>query len=192
MARPRAFDEETAVAAAVRTFQGKGYRAASTQDLCEATGLGRSSIYNTFSSKHELFLRALVHYTEITTARQIGLLEEHDRPVMERLRRLFAHVVEAALDEGGCLSVISTVELSGDDPQVAEILRRDQRRRLDGLRFVLGVGRRDGEITSAREPVELAHFVVAAIAGLRVAAQGGADRATLESIAGTTLDALSP
>ncbi|CAM5616019.1 TetR/AcrR family transcriptional regulator OS=Streptomyces alboniger OX=132473 GN=CP975_28210 PE=4 SV=1 [Streptomyces alboniger] len=64
MARPRTFDEERALDAAMHAFWVKGYEATSTQDLCEATGLGRSSIYNTFSSKHALFRRALARYMD--------------------------------------------------------------------------------------------------------------------------------
>ncbi|NUS02366.1 MAG: helix-turn-helix transcriptional regulator, partial [Nonomuraea sp.] len=59
MARPRTFEEDRAVEAAMRAFWDAGYEATSTQDLCAATGLGRSSIYNTFAGKRDLFERAL-------------------------------------------------------------------------------------------------------------------------------------
>jgi AcrR family transcriptional regulator len=68
MPRPRTFDEDRAIDAAMRLFWTSGYEATSTQDLCEATGLGRSSIYNTFTSKRDLFDRALRRYTESFTA----------------------------------------------------------------------------------------------------------------------------
>src|SRR5690606_8821359 len=62
MARPRTFEEEQALEAAMRAFWRRGYEATSTQDLCAATGLGRSSVYNAFDSKRELFTRALRRY----------------------------------------------------------------------------------------------------------------------------------
>ncbi|HEY4569169.1 MAG TPA: TetR/AcrR family transcriptional regulator, partial [Kribbella sp.] len=43
----------------MRLFWTSGYEATSTQDLCAATGLGRSSVYNTFTSKKALFQRTL-------------------------------------------------------------------------------------------------------------------------------------
>ncbi|CAM5718428.1 hypothetical protein SALBM311S_08525 [Streptomyces alboniger] len=64
MARPRTFDEEGALDAAMRTFWEKGYESTSTQDLCDATGLGRSSIYNTFKGQARLFERVLARYID--------------------------------------------------------------------------------------------------------------------------------
>lgn len=80
MARPRTFDEGRALDAAMHAFWANGYEATSTQDLCEATGLGRSSIYNTFSSKHDLFKRSLARYIELMTVPQIELLEDPELP----------------------------------------------------------------------------------------------------------------
>jgi TetR/AcrR family transcriptional regulator, transcriptional repressor for nem operon len=195
--RPRTFDEDRAVEAAMRTFWANGYEATTTEDLCVATGLGRSSIYNTFSSKHELFRRALLRYVETTTATQLGILEDEGRPPVERLRALFAAVVEgevATRRDGrsiGCLTVNTTVELAGRDPEATEILERDVERRTVALRLVIDAGQRAGEIASGRDPAALARYLNAVIGGMRVAGQGGADRAVLQSIADTALDALT-
>jgi TetR/AcrR family transcriptional regulator, transcriptional repressor for nem operon len=195
--RPRTFDEDRAVDAAMRTFWAQGYEATTTQDLCAATGLGRSSIYNTFTSKHELFRRALLHYIETTTAGQLAILEDEQRPAVERLRDLFAVIVDgeaASRRDGrslGCLTVNTTVELAGRDPEAAEMLARDVERRMRALRDVIAAGRRGGGITSPRDPEALARYLNAVIAGMRVAGQGGADREALQVIADTAMDALT-
>jgi AcrR family transcriptional regulator len=194
--RPKEFDEEQALDAAMRTFWANGYEATSTEDLCRATGLGRSSIYNTFSSKHELFKRALVRYTELMTANQLTLLEDETRSAEERLHGLFDEIIAGEAenrrdDRGiGCLTVNTTVELAGRDPEAADLVARDQQRRLESLEAVVRIGQRDGAFTSKREPAELARFVNAVIAGIRIAGQGGADIPSLKAIAATALEAL--
>ncbi|MFJ9952308.1 TetR/AcrR family transcriptional regulator [Kitasatospora sp. NPDC091207] len=197
MARPRTFDEERALDAAMRTFWSKGYEATSTQDLCDATGLGRSSIYNTFKSKHDLFERALARYIDSTTSAQLAVLEDRRLTAAERVRTLLAMVVDGETEHRaggrslGCLTVNTTVELAGRDSRAAGMLERDTALRLASLRAVLEEGRRDGSVTSSRDAGALARFVNAAIGGMRISSQGGADRAALESIADIILDALT-
>ncbi|MEU0384507.1 TetR/AcrR family transcriptional regulator [Streptomyces chartreusis] len=198
MARPRKFDEERALDAAMRVFWERGYEATSTQDLCDATGLGRSSIYNTFRSKHDLFERALARYLDAMTAVQTAVLDDVERPAADRVRALLADVVESEtkcrIGSGralGCLGVNTVVELAGRDPEAAGLLESDTVRRLALYRAVLEQGRRDGSITTARDPEALARFLNATVAGLRVSSQGGADRADLEMIVETAMDALA-
>ncbi|MFE9122970.1 TetR/AcrR family transcriptional regulator [Streptomyces sp. NPDC007172] len=197
MARPRQFDEERALDAAMRAFWANGYEATSTQDLCEATGLGRSSIYNTFTSKHALFERALGRYVDMMTATQLDLLQNERLGPLDRIRALFATVVDGEMAERrdgrsiGCLSVNATVELARRDARAAALLERDLTRRLDALRTVLATGQSCGEVTSRRDPLTLARYLNSVIAGLRVAGQGGADRADLEAVVDTALDALT-
>jgi TetR/AcrR family transcriptional repressor of nem operon len=198
MARPRTFDEERALDAAMHTFWEKGYEAASTQDLCDATGLGRSSIYNTFKSKHDLFERALARYIDTMTTAQLAVMEDTRHSGADRVRTLLAMIVDSETEHRaggrsiGCLTVNTTVELAARDARAAGMLERDTARRLAALRAVIEEGRRDGSITSRRDSGALARFVNAAIGGMRISGQGGADRATLESIAEITMDALTP
>ena len=63
MARPREFNADAALERAMNVFWSKGYEATSLDDLCEATGLSRSSLYATFGSKHDLLLQTVERYT---------------------------------------------------------------------------------------------------------------------------------
>lgn len=190
MARPKAFDEDRAVDAAMRAFWSAGYEGTSTQDLCDATGLGRSSIYNTFTSKHELFDRALRRYMSSKNASIFEVLDG-DLPARAKIRTLLRQTIDAPADDPiGCLVVNSTVELAPRDPGVAATLRADLERRLDALTAVIRAGQRSGEIDAGKDARTLAHFVITTISGMRVAARGGADRDTLEAIATTALSVL--
>ncbi|NUW44624.1 TetR/AcrR family transcriptional regulator [Nonomuraea rhodomycinica] len=197
MARPRAFDEDRVLEQAMRAFWLHGYEGTSTRDLCEATGLDRSSVYNAFTSKHELFRRALIRYTQTMTAAQAAILEDGDRPAVERIRALFARIIDDEFTfrgdapSIGCLGVNTTVEFGGRDAEIARLLEQDAARRLESLRAAIEEGRRDGDVRSSRDAASLARYLNAVTAGIRVSAQGGADRATLESIAETALDALT-
>lgn len=190
VARPKQFDEDRAVDAAMRAFWVAGYEGTSTQDLCEATGLGRSSIYNTFSSKKDLFERALRRYMADKNADNFAILDGPGS-AKERLRALLWRVIDAPEDDPlGCLVVNATVELGPRDEEIARLLRVDQERRLSALTAAISAGQRDGDIDKRRDASELAHFVIATIGGMRVAARGGASKETLEAIANTALSCL--
>lgn len=190
MARPRKFDEQRAIDAAMRAFWTAGYEATSTQDLCAATGLGRSSIYNTFVSKRELFDRALRRYTAIKNAEVFELLDEPG-PGREKLHTLLLRIAgQPESEPPGCLVVNSLMELAPRDPEIAAVLREDQRLRLDALTATIEAAQREGDVDAGHDARELAQFIVATISGIRVAARGGADRATLTAIAETAMRCL--
>ncbi|MDJ0461785.1 TetR/AcrR family transcriptional regulator [Streptomyces sp. H27-C3] len=193
MARPRKFDEEQAVDAAMEAFWAAGYEATSTQDLCEATGLGRSSIYNTFKSKRDLFDRALARYMEFKNAELTALMES-DLPVREKLRTQLQLVIDEEFGRGrdgrGCLVVNTAVEAATREQGLKEDLARDYGVRLSVIRAAIESGQRDGDIARDKDALALAHFVIATVAGLRVSARVTSERSTLESIADAALSAL--
>lgn len=174
----------------MRAFWRAGYEATSTQDLCVATGLGRSSIYNTFHSKRTLFERALGRYMTARTDAAVALLER-PAPIRDKLRELLWETVDPPADDPiGCLVVNSLVELAPRDEEIGAVLARDQTRRHDALRAALDSARRAGELPPTANPDALAHFVMATISGMRVMARGGANRPTLTAIAQTALTTL--
>ncbi|AXB43013.1 TetR/AcrR family transcriptional regulator [Amycolatopsis albispora] len=192
MARPREFDEHAAIDRAMRAFWQGGYEGTSTQQLCEATGLGRSSIYNTFSSKRELFVRALQHYCDTATQHQIDFLEQPGPPPREKLRALLLGTVEDEFtgDNRGCLAVNTVAELGGKDPEISAKLAKDAERYVAAIGAVVAAGQRAGEIDTKRDPLLLARFLHSQISALRMGARGGTDRATLEQLAELALSTL--
>ncbi len=60
--RPREFDRDAALEAAMLVFWRKGFAAASMNDLCDAMGVRSPSLYAAFGSKEALYLEAIEHY----------------------------------------------------------------------------------------------------------------------------------
>ncbi|WP_275463137.1 TetR/AcrR family transcriptional regulator [Streptomyces noursei] len=193
MARPRKFEEERAVDAAMQAFWAAGYEATSTQDLCDATGLGRSSIYNAFTSKHDLFERALARYMEHKNGELAELLDDDARTARQKLRAVLQRIIDEEFtrypDGRGCLVVNTAIEVSSHDVSVAAALERDYGVRLEMLRAVIESGQRAGDIAADRDSRTLAHLLIAAVGGIRVSARAGVDRPTLEGVADATLAA---
>jgi TetR/AcrR family transcriptional regulator, transcriptional repressor for nem operon len=191
MARPRQFDEESAVGHAMEAFWAGGYEGTSTEQLCEATGLGRSSIYNTFSSKRELFRRSLRTYCETATGWHTELLEQPG-PARPKLRRLLTRVVDDEVngDGRGCLVVNTTIEFGGRDEEISAEIQRDAARLVAAVRAVIEAGQRDGEIDPAKNALALARFLHAQVGGIRLQARAGASRTALLSLVDVAMSAI--
>ncbi|MEV1084387.1 TetR/AcrR family transcriptional regulator [Streptomyces sp. NPDC050211] len=177
--------------AAAAEFRVHGFADTSTEQLCEAAGVRRSSLYNAFTSKDELFVRALERYVTVFHERRARVLADDQRSGAERLRMLMEDVAEeerAAREQGhaaGCLVAHSlmTPDLRTRDERVARILDRDLREFLSLLEGAIRAGHVDGSIRADADPREGALLVTTVIAGLRVTAQTGIESALLRQIA---------
>ncbi|WP_327147756.1 TetR/AcrR family transcriptional regulator [Nocardia sp. NBC_01329] len=200
MARPRSFDREQVVDAATVQFRRAGLHATSAEDLCRVTGLGRSSLYNTFGSKDELFAQCLDAYLDRTLARAEEIIDDAARGTVERIEELLRSVVaeEARRAESGaprgCLAVNTVTELADDPGHVASIERvgRDTAARLAMLAALLRAGQAAGEVTTSSSAEGLAAFVNSTVAGLRVSSQGRVAAGWCDEIVAATLRALRP
>lgn len=197
MGRPRQFDEERVVESACRVFWAKGYDGASTEDLRIATGLNRSSLYNSFESKEHLFQLALEQYITRTTARHNTFLEEPGQSGLERIRTLLEGIVDdeiANRDAGaasGCFTVNTITSIATRNPEVAAIIKTDLTKRLAALSATISGGQADGSIARDKQPDEAAWYVTTLISGMRVSAQSGAARPVLDSLVDTAVLALA-
>ncbi|MFJ3224582.1 TetR/AcrR family transcriptional regulator [Streptomyces sp. NPDC086783] len=190
MGRPRSFDEAAVLDAAAAEFRVHGFAGTSTEQLCEAAGVRRSSLYNAFISKDELFVRALERYVARYREARTKLLTDGQLSGGERLRILVEGVVEeerAARQQGhaaGCMVVHSlmTPDLRERDERVTRILDRDLRDHVGLVEEAIRAGRLDGSIRAEVEPREGALLVMALISGLRVTAQAGVEPELLRQV----------
>ncbi|MBO0840972.1 MAG: TetR/AcrR family transcriptional regulator [Sciscionella sp.] len=180
MPRPKTFDPDAAIDAAVEVFWSKGYPGTTPQDLVDALGIGRGSLYNAFASKHDLYRLALTRYVEQGAARVLPILES-DGSARERLRA--ALMFNAEPGRRGCLVTNAVVESGGRDKEVDRIVRRVFERQHQAFRAVVDEGRRSGEFDRAVDPDAHAEFLLAVGNGMRVLAKAGRDPAIVVEVA---------
>ena len=194
MARPREFDEERVLDAVMETFWRNGYEGTSAQNLVDATGLGRGSLYAAYANKDGLFEQALTRYHRRAQA-HVEKLRQDGSPMM-RLRELMADIVDADLNvstKRGCLATNSAIEMAGRDPRVADLVRQNFDILVRGIEQAIRRGQAAGEIRPEADAASLALFVFNAVQGLRVLTKTARpeDRPKLSGIIDHTLAALT-
>jgi AcrR family transcriptional regulator len=186
--RPREFDPDEALAAALRVFWQRGYEGASMAELTEAMGIAKPSLYACFGNKEALFRAALDLYEQEKLCYTSSALEaDTARLVVERLLygALATHCGES--DPQGCLGIIATVACGAE----AESIRNEvvARRASSEAALVrrLERARAEGDLPGHVEPEALASYLTTVLQGLSVKAGAGASRETLNGIVETTL-----
>ncbi|MGG5888995.1 TetR/AcrR family transcriptional regulator [Falsiroseomonas sp. HC035] len=180
MPRPREFDEDGVLEAAMQRFWRHGYAATSVRDLGQAMGIGQASFYNAFGDKRRLFARCLDRYLDMGMRTRIARLEAELTP-RQAIETMLQEIVARSLrDRLGCLLVNSALELAPHDRDVGQVVTA-RLAELEGFfRRAAQAGQRAGSINAARDPADLARLLVALVMGLRVLSRGRPDRALLE------------
>ena len=193
MARPREFDEETALRQAMDVFWTKGYEATSLNDLIDATGIARSSLYATFADKDTLFGRALDLYMSEISAERVRILRTA-ASAREGIRNFLEHHIRVALDPRtppGCFVVNTALEMETIPAEVAERLSSRTKAGEIAVRELLERAQKSGEIDRKKDTKALALMIVAVSYGIHVMARMSADRKKLQQIADTALQSLT-
>jgi TetR/AcrR family transcriptional repressor of nem operon len=171
MARPREFDELKVKEALMCVFWEKGYEATSMQDLVEATGLLKGSLYGAFGDKRALYMSALKHYDDTRIQDGIDMLGGEGHAI-DKITRLFDSVIAAAksgIYSGGCLLCNASVEMAPVDKSVERSVKGTIRRLQSAVEAALGT-----EISDPSNAPALSGFIICAYLGTRVLAKAGA------------------
>jgi TetR/AcrR family transcriptional regulator, transcriptional repressor for nem operon len=190
--RPKTFDTDEALLAALSVFWERGFESTNMPELLEQMNVGRASFYNAFDSKRDVFLKSLDLYFANVDAHLTALVAN-----TETSERAVAALVDGILEVAknartgssgwrGCFLGNTALELGANDREIADRLRvgievlKAQFKRALALPSAAGAKRRDSEIDA------LALHLVANIQGLLVLAKSGLAEADVK-IARTTL-----
>ena len=123
--RPREFDPEFVLDAAMRAFWAKGYEATSMSDLMAVTGLHKGSLYQAFGDKHSLFVQSLTRYLQDMASQVQKIIVVAETP-LDALRSVLHRMIDIVdTHDGcpmGCMAINSLIELAPHDPEVQKIL----------------------------------------------------------------------
>ena len=194
MARPREFDIDEALEAAMGAFWARGYEATSLADLMQAMGLQKGSIYKAFGDKHALFLCALQRYLDQRYEAQRETLAKATSP-RAALQAWLDRLVEAAPAEGGscrgCLAVNTLIELGPHDEQARRVLEAHFERMRNLLMEQIRRGQELGEIRRDIDAGQCARLLMTMVAGLLGSLKGATSKAEARRLAQTTLHLLT-
>lgn len=182
--RPRAFDTEEALDAAIQVFWRYGYEGASLSALTEAMRINRPSLYAAFGSKSQLFQAAVRRYAEVDMAYVRDALEQPSaRAVAESFLLANAAALTRPDRPAGCLSIQGGLSVAPESESIASFLASS---RLEGERALADRFRAAvaaGDLPADGDPEALARFVMALSEGHAVHAAAGVPRERLEASA---------
>jgi AcrR family transcriptional regulator len=186
--RPRLYDPEAALDRAAELFWANGFADTTLDDLGEAMGMRRPSIYNAFGDKEALFLQALQHYRETTGGSHLRAFAEADS-IREALDALFRQAVEfMTADQAhlGCL--IGNIAAATTVPDVLSFLQGNLAQTERQITERLSAAVRSGELPPDYSPEQGARRAVNAILSLGSRARLGYSR---KDLLGDAADATS-
>jgi TetR/AcrR family transcriptional repressor of nem operon len=190
MARPREFDIDEALDAAMGAFWMRGYEATSLNDLMQAMGLQKGSIYKAFGDKHALFLSALQRYLDKMYEAQRETLATATSP-RAALQAWLDRLIDAAPAAGGschgCLAVNTLVELGPHDDEARKVLEAHFERVRVLVTEQIRRGQEQGEVRRDVDAATFARFLMTVIAGLFGGLKGSMIKANARRLAHTTL-----
>ena len=182
--RPREFDLDVALDAAIEVFWRQGYEGTTLDDLTRAMGINRPSLYAAFGNKEETFKRAVARYAQVDMAYVDEALDQPTaRAVAEHYVRSNVLAITDPSKPPGCLSIQGGLSGATTDQRVVDFLNSS--RAAGEARFAERFARaiREGDLSDTEDSAELAKYLNTITSGLSVQAAGGAPRTALARVA---------
>lgn len=171
--RPRAYDPQAVLQQVLQTFWCKGYADTSMDDLCEAAGVNKASLYAGLGDKAQLYRLALQAYVTQVGEGMRAALDEPGQPLSQALKKLMARTVALYQAGRGCFMVSTAPMVAWQDEAVRSLMQQA----LAGQAAVLAArferARREGDVVGAVPDQVLAGLVAALMHSLSLRARAG-------------------
>lgn len=176
MSGRKQFNEASALDAAMKVFWSQGYEATSLSDLEAATGLNKSSIYNTFQSKEVLFSRCLERFIVEYGEEPIARLNDPDfkTAITGFFDQLFKAYDNPNLPNG-CLATMATIEISGTNNRAFDLATEGMERMRTHFEQRCEQAVNDGQLDINSDCSALAAMILSMTRGIAVLNRGYGD-----------------
>ncbi|OAP35214.1 TetR family transcriptional regulator [Sinorhizobium glycinis] len=173
--RPREFDMNRALDAAIRIFSEKGYHGTSIAELKAETGLTAGSIYKAFRDKRDVFVAAYDRYKQIRADLLDQALSSASTGREKIARVVNSYAMSACGETGrrGCLAIGAAVELVLSDAEIADRVGEHNRKLVTRLEGFIRDGHVDGSIRKDVDPAGTALALFSYLQGVRIAGKTG-------------------
>ncbi len=190
--RPREFDTELALEAAMQVFWSKGYEATSLSDLIEAMKISKSSFYQTFQNKHQLFQNCITYYQDCFLSDMTDSLEKAKtgRAFIEKIFHGMAEKAKPKSDRRGCLILNCVSEFAQKDPVIAKLITKSIKQMTDVFLAAVKRAQKEGDISPNKKPLPLARYLLTSLNGLTTTIKAGANPMEIRETAQVVLTAL--
>lgn len=183
--RPREFDLDKALDAAMEVFWRKGYMQSSLNDLCAAMGIKPPSFYCAFGTKENLFLATLRHYLNKYWEQALNdFFAEPDFDVA--FGKLFEHATKTYMRPNlphGCFISVSTTGLGPGDKRIEEMLASMDDKSRDNFRKRLMRAIDDGQIPPDSDVPAISGAIMSFLKGIAAVARTNICQAELTAFA---------
>lgn len=184
--RPRAYDPGQALARVTAAFWDAGYSAASLEDLTDAAGMNKPSLYGAFGNKHALYMTSLEQYRAMGREAMREALS-YELPLADALRRVYTRAIEiyTAGDHGarGCFLIGTAATESVLDPKIRRVFADGLHELDEQLEARFAHALEHGELKSEIGAGDLARVACGIMNSLALRARAGDSRQVLEATA---------
>lgn len=187
------YDPDEALERATLTFWARGYEGTSMQALLDAMGLSKSSLYQRFGDKAQLFERCLRHYCVAQSREMMRRLNAAESPLGFIAGSFHAVVDEPELSRSrwGCLLMNTATELGATEPALADALHEGLARFRGVFRTAVERAQAAGEIPEQRDPRVLAQYLVSSMSGLKTMTKADVAPEQIRAVVAVILRGLS-
>ncbi|WP_136481075.1 TetR/AcrR family transcriptional regulator [Cognatitamlana onchidii] len=192
MPKVETFNRDLVIEQVTNVFHDKGFNATSMQDIVDATGLNRSSIYNSFENKHNLFLECLKTYKSRSNNHLSDKLSTASNS-LDAIALIFDVYIEEIIKnvhDKGCLIVNCASEMANHDVSITDFLFKNQSDMLTFLENLVSKGQKEQLINTNKSSKEYALYLYSSIQGFRMTGILISDKPELESIKNTIIQTL--
>ncbi|WP_075342327.1 TetR/AcrR family transcriptional regulator [Tenacibaculum agarivorans] len=188
MPKTETFDKELVIQQVTEVFHSKSYSLTSMQDLVDATGLNRSSIYNTFGSKLDLYMLCLKSYQcQAQNEIQNILCSNENDCYIKTLERIFYTNIN---DKKGCLINNCTTEMANQEDSINSFLKSNNQGMIALFQDIIEKGQERGSINTNKTAYEYAIYLVTTFQGFSLSNILINDQKDMQSIVKTILSVL--